>query len=146
MSHACCCGSSVGSRAAEYFGNGYHCAEAVASAVLEKLGLDPTLARMHATPFGGGMGRSFCETCGALSGGLIAIGHVHGRKARGDDWTGAALMGSELRDAMIEAYGATGCGALLDRFGQDGDAECARLVGRMAEAAAAILDRASAAR
>jgi len=143
MSRESCCESEVGRRAVGYFAGQHHCAEAVARAVLEELGEDPGQAVRHATPFGGGMGRSFCETCGALTGGLIAIGHLHGRREPGADWKQPALMGSELRDKFLGAYGATGCGALLDRFGENGDVECARLVERMAGETFAVLREAA---
>ncbi len=62
-------------RAGHYFGNGFHCAEAIVTAVIEAIGEDPSEDRAHATAFGGGFGRTYQEACGALSAAFIVIGH-----------------------------------------------------------------------
>ena len=132
--------SRIGEIASAYFQNGYHCDEAVASAIVESKGMDPRQAVAHATPFGGGVGKSFCEMCGAMSGGLIAIGHVHGRANQGDNWDDVAAMGAALRNRFIENYGETGCGALRERFGEEQMVMCARLVQTIAEETHRILE------
>lgn len=115
--------------AAELFGNGFHCAEAVTWAVLEALKEDPAQAAAHATAFGGGFGRSFEEACGALSGGLIAIGHLHGRSAPQGPWDLPAKLGAELRNRFIEEFGTTHCATLRQCFGQERQMqECLKLV------------------
>jgi C_GCAxxG_C_C family probable redox protein len=115
--------------AAELFGNGFHCAEAVAWAVLEAVKVNPAQAAAHATAFGGGFGRSFEEACGALSGGLIAIGHLHGRSAPEGEWDVPAKLGAELRNRFIEDFGTTRCATLRERFGQERQMqECRKLV------------------
>ncbi|MGD8835345.1 MAG: C-GCAxxG-C-C family protein [Desulfobacteraceae bacterium] len=115
--------------AALLFGNGFHCAEAVAWAVLEALKENPAHAAAHATAFGGGFGRSFEEACGALSGGLIAIGHLHGRSAPDDEWDVPAKLGAELRNRFVEDFGTTHCATLRERFGRERQMrECRRLV------------------
>lgn len=129
----------IGKRAGEYFQSGFHCAEAVASAVLEARGMDTAQARKHATAFGGGMGRTFCETCGAISGGLIAIGHLHGRSEQGVNWDLPAEMGRDLRDRFISEYGETCCQTLRDRFGDEQGPLCTRLVEHVAAATEAVL-------
>jgi len=143
--------AEVGKRASAYVFGGYHCAESVALAVLEALGEDASQAVRHATPFGGGMGRSFDDVCGALSGGLIAIGQVHGRREPGAagqepgaSWKEPAGMASELRGRFIKAYGTTNCGELRENFGKDVDAHCLGLVERIAEASLAVLRAAEA--
>lgn len=139
MADNICSKRCVGRKAGEYFRSGYHCAEAVVSAVLESKGVDPKQAVAHATPFGGGVGRTFCETCGALSGGLIAIGHLHGRSAQGECWDTPAAMGKALRESFVEVYGETGCGVLRERFGEKQGALCSRLVEVVAEATVNVL-------
>jgi C_GCAxxG_C_C family probable redox protein len=115
--------------AAGLFGNGFHCAEAVAWAVLEALHQDPAQAAAHASAFGGGFGRSFEEACGALSGGLIAIGHLHGRSAPEGEWDIPAKLGAELRHRFVEDFGTTHCATLRERFGRKRQMqECRRLV------------------
>jgi C_GCAxxG_C_C family probable redox protein len=116
-------------RAAASFGEGYHCAEAVVSAFFESMGEDPTEAVAHATPFGGGIGKSLDEVCGVLSGCLIAIGHVCGRRKRGDSWDAAAEFGGAIRRQFIDSHGSSNCGVLRGQFGPEQQmSECRRLV------------------
>jgi C_GCAxxG_C_C family probable redox protein len=116
-------------RAGAYFGDSFHCAEAVAKAVLEALGHDPDPVVACATPFGGGFGKSFQEACGALSGALLVAGHLHGRSAAGQDWDYAASLGALLRQGFVERHGTTRCAALRERFGpQRQMAECRNVV------------------
>jgi C_GCAxxG_C_C family probable redox protein len=120
-------------KAGIYFNNGFHCAEAVASAVLEALGMPSAEATAHATAFGGGFGRTFAEACGALSGALIAIGHLHGRRAPGSEWQVPAQLGAAARQRFLEVYGTTHCATLRARFGEENQmSECSRLVEKTA--------------
>jgi len=124
---------NAGETAAALFGNGFHCAEAVAWAVLDSLGLDTEEAAAHATAFGGGFGRSFDEACGALSGGLIAIGHLHGRRRPCGEWDLPAKLGAELRYRFIQNNETTHCASLRKRFGTERQqSECRKLVKQVA--------------
>jgi len=126
--------------AGEAFGAGYHCAEAVAQAVLDALGLDSGAAVPCATAFGGGMGRSFQETCGALTGALVAVGMAHGRRAPGQDWNLAAELAAELREVFLRHHGTTHCATLRERFGPEAQMDrCRELVRLMAAEATALL-------
>lgn len=67
--------------AKEYFTSGFNCAESVLLALSKRLLLGDgagALIPMMATGFGGGMALNG-DTCGALSGGIIAMGLVLGR-------------------------------------------------------------------
>lgn len=65
--------------AREHFQSGFNCAESVLYGVVTALALPAGDAVLcAATPFGGGMGRAGCA-CGALTGGMIALGLVMGR-------------------------------------------------------------------
>ncbi len=55
----------------------YNCAQAVACAFCQELGLEREKARALAASFGGGMGR-MREVCGAVSGALLVLGAVYG--------------------------------------------------------------------
>jgi C_GCAxxG_C_C family probable redox protein len=70
----------VQKRAKELFKTGLNCAESVLEAVLSQVetGL-PRETRCLMTGFGGGMGH-FGDTCGALVGGIAALGAVYGRR------------------------------------------------------------------
>lgn len=59
------------------FNEGLLCSQAVFSTFAAQLGLDREIATKIATTFGGGMAR-MGETCGAVSGALMAIGLKHG--------------------------------------------------------------------
>ena len=61
----------------ENFKRGYNCAQAVAIAFADELGVDEERAARHASSFGGGMGK-MREVCGAVSGALLVYGAVHG--------------------------------------------------------------------
>ncbi|MCP3898864.1 MAG: C_GCAxxG_C_C family protein [Desulfobacteraceae bacterium] len=99
------------------------------SAILEAFDADSTQALSHATAFGAGMGRTFDEACGAFSGGLIAIGHLHGRQRPRENWDIPATLAANLRDRFICTYQTTHCKTLRDHFGEDMQAEeCSRLV------------------
>ncbi len=67
------------------FEEGYNCAQAVLYSFCDVLCLEKDAALMMATGFGAGMGRKQ-EVCGALSGGIIAIGKRYGR-SEGQDKT-----------------------------------------------------------
>ena len=56
-----------------HFEEGFNCSQSVFLAFAPTLGLDRETALRVAAPFGGGMGRTG-ETCGAVSGALMAIG------------------------------------------------------------------------
>lgn len=119
----------ISERAGSLFGNGFHCAEAVAMAVLEGLGRDGRLAAAHATAFGGGFGKTYEEACGALSGALIAIGHLCGRQAPGEPWDTPAELGAAIRQQFVQRAGATRCITLRDSFGEaDQMVKCRELV------------------
>lgn len=60
-------------KAVEYFKNKFNCAQSVFSAYAEKFGFDEKLAKLVAAGFGGGIGRTQ-DICGALTGGIMAIG------------------------------------------------------------------------
>lgn len=65
--------------AAQNFRDGINCAESVLKAIVDTgiTDLPPEIVSL-ATGFGGGMGLSG-NNCGALAGGIMAIGAVHGR-------------------------------------------------------------------
>ena len=73
-----------GERAAELFMEGYNCAQAVAVAFCDTVGLTADRAARMASSFGGGMGR-MREVCGAVSGMLLIAGLLYGYETPGDD-------------------------------------------------------------
>lgn len=65
-------------RSKQLFDNGYGCAEAVLMAFAEFKGIKSPLIPRIATGFCGGVGRT-SGTCGAVSGGVLALSLVYGR-------------------------------------------------------------------
>jgi C_GCAxxG_C_C family probable redox protein len=119
----------AGQKAADSFGNGYHCAEAVVAAFFEHLGADQADAVAHATAFGGGMGKTFADSCGVLTGSMIAIGHMCGRRQRGENWDLPARLGAAVRQHFIDCHGTGNCAVLRQRFGEEKQMdECRKLV------------------
>lgn len=105
--------------ASHFFGNGYHCAEALVAAILETMGEQNEELVPCATAFGGGFGETFTESCGVVSGSLLMIGHLYGRRKRGDSWKDAAQMGREALEKFVALHGTANCGKLRDRFGEE---------------------------
>ena len=101
-------------RAEQLFLQGANCAQSVACTFAEDLGADRALTLRTATGFGGGMGHS-SNTCGALSGAVIALGLAFGMKDTGDqpakDRT-YALVAEAVR-RFREKTGSVACTDLL---------------------------------
>lgn len=62
---------------------GGNCAQAVLSVFCRELGLEKGMALKIASGFGAGMAREQ-EVCGAVTGGIMAIGLKHGQNHEGD--------------------------------------------------------------
>jgi len=98
--------------AMECWSKGFNCAESVLRGVCFGLGIDlPPIAKMMATPLGGGMGRAE-NVCGALSGGVIAIGAVLGRTDHSDDKFRSYMAARDLHDEFLNRFGGTRCSEL----------------------------------
>ncbi|NOX33193.1 MAG: C_GCAxxG_C_C family protein [Deltaproteobacteria bacterium] len=132
-------------KAGYYFENGFHCAEAVAAAVLEELGEDSSSAVAHATAFGGGFGRTFDEACGAISGSLIVIGHFYGRCEPGKGWDVPATLAATIRQTFLDHFGTSHCATLRERFGEEMQPEkCCSIVKQVAADLVELLAKTSA--
>ena len=119
----------AGERALALHQGGLHCAEAVFLAVMEAAGAhqDPLVPKA-ACCFGAGAGRSKEELCGALAGGLLAIGCLLGRDRIGEPWDLAAEAGAELRERFLAFHGCTRCKDILESMGpQENGHLCKRL-------------------
>lgn len=64
-------------KAAELFEGGYNCAQAVAAAFADVLGLEEKQAAKMVSGFGGGIGR-LREVCGAVSGMVFVLSSLYG--------------------------------------------------------------------
>jgi C_GCAxxG_C_C family probable redox protein len=98
----------------EYFNSGFHCAEAILKTFVDLYSKepDPSITKF-ASGFGGGMGGSHCETCGALTGGIIALGWLYGRKDPCDDKQKVFSLSSEFRAQFLKNFSSTNCQIIL---------------------------------
>jgi len=96
------------------FREGFSCSQAVLSALAPDLGLDREAALRVAGAFGGGMART-AQTCGAVTGALMAIGLKYGQTDTDDkqakDKTYA--LAREFMKQLKARHGSTVCKELL---------------------------------
>src|SRR5512138_1672998 len=88
------------------FASGYNCAQSVFFAFLEDLEIDPDTALKIASGFGGGIGRRG-EVCGAVTGGIMALGAKHGRGEK-EDGTALGVTYDKTRQFMDQFAGKHG--------------------------------------
>lgn len=123
---------AIKQRARKNFSRGYNCAECVTEAVLTFVdtGLPPEAKKM-ATGFGGGVGL-YGDTCGALTGAVMAVGAVHGRAGLPDDADpkqavkmaaqqlygkpGLYRLFNQIPNQFLEKYGCTCCRDLTSKW------------------------------
>jgi len=105
-----------------------------------KLGkLDPQAIRI-ATPFGGGVGGTHLELCGALSGGVMVIGALYGRTDASQDDAQAYALAKQYREAFLAEFGYTQCEPIRDAFAKpDGSHGCDQVVARAARVLLGVL-------
>ena len=100
-------------RAIALFNSGCNCAQATLLAFADRIGADEKLLLRVASDFGGGMSGTR-ETCGAVTGMLMALGLIKGY----DDVTDTEhkhrlyAEGRELIDDFIAEFGTANCGVL----------------------------------
>jgi C_GCAxxG_C_C family probable redox protein len=88
------------------------------------------------TGLAGGVGCSHQEMCGALSGGVLLIGAVHGRTKPTEDDRECQRLAAEYRERFARELGATLCRDLqANGYGSNEEMPCSMLV----EQAARIL-------
>lgn len=96
-----------------YFEKQFNCAQSVFAPYAQKFGLDLDTAMKIATPFGGGMGHAG-QICGAVSGGLMAIGLFKGIATYDREKKYACYeIAKEFQDRFLEIYGDITCPGLL---------------------------------
>ncbi len=93
---------------------GYHCAESVFLAVAAGFddGYNESL-RLN-TGLGGGIARTG-RTCGAITGGVLALGHLYGRTDPSDEdsYARVAAMARDVLDDFAREFDSTECEELL---------------------------------
>lgn len=77
----------------------------------------------------GGLGCSYQESCGALSGGTLIIGALYGRTAFTEDDAECNHLVCDYRDRFLQQFGTTCCQELRDSgYGSEGRWPCSVLV------------------
>lgn len=101
-------------RAVELFMEGYNCAQAVFGAFAQEAGLPLEQAMNLASALGGGICR-MRETCGAVTGGMLALGALRGYHDAQDAGAKQLLYarGQRLLLDFQEKYGSLSCRDLL---------------------------------
>jgi C_GCAxxG_C_C family probable redox protein len=102
--------------ATEKFLAGYNCAQSVLYAYGPDMGLDGETALKVATGLGAGMGLRG-EVCGALTGGILALGLKYGRGGQQDRSATEQTYRKtqELMTRFEHRHGSCSCRVLLDR-------------------------------
>ena len=95
------------------FSQGFDCSQVVLAQVADRVGLDLETARKTAAAFGGGMWRG--DTCGCVTGALMAIGLRYGTAAPGDSETKNAMLAkkAEFERRLAEACDSCICREIL---------------------------------
>ena len=106
--------SQIANQAAAVFNQGFNCAQAVLKCCGETQGLPAETALRVAGVFGGGMARTG-QTCGAVTGALMAIGLRHAMVTPGDDAARqrATDAGREFLRRFTAQHGSNVCRELL---------------------------------
>jgi C_GCAxxG_C_C family probable redox protein len=102
--------------------------------------LEPQAIRMS-NPFGGGVGGTREELCGALAGGLMVIGAIYGRTESSQDDEQSYAMAKRYRETFLAEFGHTPCAPIRQAFAKpDGSHGCDVVVARAARALLGVLD------
>lgn len=133
--------------AEDLFRGGFFCSEAVVSSIRSNFEIDvPEVVISMASGFPVGIGRSKC-LCGAVSGGVMAIGLVFGRTVQKDPQVEETLrLSKELHDWFKEANGKNSlcCRILTKEFDMaqgEHKEQCIRFTGMVAGKVAEMIIR-----
>ena len=125
--------------AREYLDAGWHCSEGILKAVGEHyLGeINPQALRLS-TAFAGGIGGTNEELCGALAGGLMVIGALHGRTNTQMNDDHCTDMAAVYRARFLEHFGHIRCADLKENWVVEKDQKTCSVL--TAEAAGVLVD------
>ena len=134
--------SIIRKRAHGYFLSGYHCAEVILRTTMDTFGREPDPAAVRcASAFGGGVGGTTEELCGAFTGGVMALGYLLGRDNPGESLSDCGALVKEFKLQLSRELGTLNCATILGRFENHEEAqmECVRLTARAAQILADLL-------
>jgi C_GCAxxG_C_C family probable redox protein len=101
--------------AAATFQSGYNCAQSVLSSFAADSAIERDMLLRLASPFGSGIAKTQ-ETCGAVTGGIMAIGLKYGKGTNGteEDKARAYELSRQLIDGFTKEHGCTTCRTLMN--------------------------------
>jgi C_GCAxxG_C_C family probable redox protein len=126
-----------------HYESGFHCAEVITKTVLEMFSRTPhPEAAKAASVFGGGIGGSTEELCGAFTGGVIALGYLLGRNAPGENLRDAGALVKEFKSRFQTQFGTLKCRDLLFGFDeQENPLGCVKLTAETSVILADLLNQ-----
>ena len=102
-----------------HFESGLHCAEVISKTILEMFSGEPHPEVIRsASGFGGGIGGSNEELCGAFTGGIVALGYLLGREHGGDTLKNCGSLIKEFKRKFLDEFGSLNCQTLLSGFNE----------------------------
>lgn len=138
--------SQIRKTATQYYSDAdFYCSEAIIKTIRDAFEIDmPDQIIAMASGFPQGIGTAGC-TCGAISGGVMALGMVFGRtEAKGTEVTHTMALAQELHDSFRAKNKVTCCRILirnLEYGSPEHVQQCARFTGEMAYETAKIICR-----
>ncbi len=100
----------------KYYQNEFHCAESIVNTIHELFPEKSGKVCKAASGFCGGIGGCHQDICGALSGGIIALGSIYGREEGGADISKLVFLSVELRRLFIEEFKTTVCKDVIENL------------------------------
>lgn len=131
--------------AEDYYRNGdFYCSEAVVKTIIDEFQIDVSEDVIKiASGFPVGMGGMGC-TCGALTGGVMAIGLVYGRSQGKDPKVNKAMeLSAKLYQIFCERHKVSCCKVLtrgMEKGSPEHMEQCIAFTGEMAYEAAKIIE------
>lgn len=98
----------------KHYNNGFHCAEAIVFTIYDVFPGKMDHGCRAASGFCGGIGGCHQDVCGALTGGIIALGKIHGRNTGDKDISKLKFLSAELRRLFIETFNTTVCKDVIE--------------------------------
>lgn len=124
-----------------YLQSGFCCTEAIIQSITESFSNQPSQAIPRiGTGFCKGIGMTGEDVCGAVVGGVIAIGYLYGRNNGDEDKTRVSQCAAKFRERFFAENGTTNCWKLLEKFGeQENMQQCKQMTAHTAGMLADIL-------
>ncbi len=98
--------------AAAVFGKDYVCAESVLLAIARTRGIESELVPGIASGFCSGVART-CDICGAVSGGILALGLCYGRSVPGESLEDLYALVRDFKQQFMQLHGSANCRELI---------------------------------